>query len=130
MPDRDDKKREAPISYRPPSDLREEFRARVERSGLTINAFLNKAVFNLDPPRQSRKPTAAQIESTRDLVKADKISDARRCIRTILTEHPEISAVISNHPEAAAALEEALGNIDTATAQMRSEVMTANGRKP
>lgn len=50
------KKREAPISYRPPAALRDEFHARVERSGLTISGFLTKAVFGQDPGRASCRP--------------------------------------------------------------------------
>ena len=56
MPDSTNRKREAPISYRPPKGLREEFHARVEKSGLSTSAFITKAVFATDPPRQSRRP--------------------------------------------------------------------------
>jgi hypothetical protein len=38
-------KRAAPISYRPPAKLADEFEARVRASGLSTNAFLNEAVF-------------------------------------------------------------------------------------
>ncbi len=51
-----DKKRDAPISYRPPARLRDEFQARVEKSGLSTSAFITKAVFDLEPARQSRRP--------------------------------------------------------------------------
>ena len=50
------KKREAPISYRPPAALREEFHSRVEKSGLSASAFITKSVFGNDAPRQSRRP--------------------------------------------------------------------------
>ena len=56
MPDKDDKKREAPISYRPPAELRDEFRARVNKSGMSTNAFITKCCLGADPPRQSRRP--------------------------------------------------------------------------
>ncbi len=116
MPDRDDKKREAPISYRPPSDLRDEFRARVERSGLTTNAFLNKAVFNTDPPRQSRRASAAQIAMTHALPPAAEIRNAGDRIRAIAGDHPEIAA--------------ALDDIDIALSEIRAAVFKANGRQP
>ena len=116
MPDRDDKKREAPISYRPPSELRGEFRARVERSGLTTNAFLNKAVFNLDPPRQSRKASAAQIAMTHALPPAAEIRRAIERIEELAGDNPEIS-------EEATAIRAALTVI-------RSAVFKANGRQP
>lgn len=48
------KKREAPVSYRPPAELREEFAARVRNSGLSINAFINEAVFGQTAPRTRR----------------------------------------------------------------------------
>lgn len=57
MQDRKDKKREAPISYRPPQKLRDEFHLRVQKSGLSTNAFITQVVFNQDPPRQSRRPS-------------------------------------------------------------------------
>jgi hypothetical protein len=57
MSERDDTKREAPISYRPPKELRAEFERRVLASGLSTSAFLTKSVFGGDPPRQSRRPT-------------------------------------------------------------------------
>ncbi|MDW3098641.1 MAG: hypothetical protein R8J41_11135 [Alphaproteobacteria bacterium] len=38
-------KRTAPISYRPPAKLADEFEARVRASGLSTNAFLSEAVF-------------------------------------------------------------------------------------
>jgi hypothetical protein len=61
----DESKREAPISYRPPAHLREQFRARVEKSGLSVNAYITKAVFDAAPPRQSRRPALAQQDLAR-----------------------------------------------------------------
>ncbi len=60
MSDRKDKKRDAPISYRPPKDLQAEFLARVEKSGLSTSAFITKAVFSQAPYRQSRRPVPEQ----------------------------------------------------------------------
>src|SRR5438132_12303494 len=57
MPEQDDKKREAPISYCPPKELRAEFDERVLASGLSTSAFITKAVFGRDPPRRSRRPS-------------------------------------------------------------------------
>ncbi|MGU9851122.1 hypothetical protein ACU680_10025 [Pseudomonas koreensis] len=45
------KKRTAPISYRPPERLREEFQLRVTNSGQSINAFITEAVFGKAMPR-------------------------------------------------------------------------------
>jgi hypothetical protein len=57
MPEQDDIKREAPISYRPPKELRAEFDERVRASGLSTSAFITKSVFGRDPPRRSRRPS-------------------------------------------------------------------------
>lgn len=70
MPDKDRKKREAPISYRPPAKLREEFLARVEKSGLSTSGYITKAVFGQGAPRQARRPAAEQQLLARLLVQA------------------------------------------------------------
>jgi hypothetical protein len=73
MSDRKDKKREAPISYRPPKDLRDEFHSHVQKSGLSTTAFITKAVFNEAPPRQSRRPSIEEKLLARLLNEAVKI---------------------------------------------------------
>ena len=73
MLDRKDKKREAPISYRPPKDLRDEFHSRVQKSGLSTAAFITKAVFNEAPNRQSRRPSIEEKLLARLLNEATKI---------------------------------------------------------
>src|SRR5437868_15474485 len=57
MLERHDSKREAPISYRPPKELRADFEQRVLASGLFTSAFITKSVFGRDPPRRSRRPS-------------------------------------------------------------------------
>lgn len=69
----DESKREAPISYRPPAHLREDFRARVEASGLSVNAYITKAIFDSAPPRQSRRPAVAQQDLARLLGEAARL---------------------------------------------------------
>jgi hypothetical protein len=49
-------KRASPISYRPPADLTDEFKRRVEQSGLSVNAYITRAVFNAPIPRGARTP--------------------------------------------------------------------------
>jgi len=68
-----DKKRDAPISYRPPETLREEFRARVEQSGLSVNAFITQAIFAGAAPRQARRPSVATQDLARLLAEAAKL---------------------------------------------------------
>ncbi len=69
------KKREAPISYRPPKSLRTEFDVRVKKSGLSVSAFITKTIFDHDPPRQSRRPAASQKLLAQILAQAAKIND-------------------------------------------------------
>lgn len=73
MPDKKSKKRDAPISYRPPNDLREEFRVRVQASGLSTSGFITKAIFEQTPPRHSRRPALEQKLLARLLGQAAKI---------------------------------------------------------
>lgn len=68
-----DKKRDAPISYRPPETLREEFRALVEKSGLSVNAFITNAIFGRAPGKQSRRPPIATQDLARLLAEAAKL---------------------------------------------------------
>lgn len=68
-------KRDAPISYRPPKELREEFARRVEASGLPVNAFITSAVFDLPPPRRSRHPPAEKKMLAQLLFQAAAIRD-------------------------------------------------------
>ncbi|ABS65799.1 hypothetical protein Xaut_0543 [Xanthobacter versatilis] len=58
-------KREAPISYRPPQELRAQFRARVEESGLSVNAFITAAVFGEDAPAPARRVSASRADIAR-----------------------------------------------------------------
>lgn len=62
-------KRRAPISYRPPTQLQEEFTARVERSGLSQNAFITKAIFNDHAARGTRHATPQEKDIVRLLSK-------------------------------------------------------------
>ena len=73
MPTGKTKKRAAPISYRPPQGLRDEFMERVQKSGLSTSAFITHAVFNLAPPRQSRRPPLEEKLLARLLNEAAKI---------------------------------------------------------
>ena len=68
-----DKKRRAPISYRPPASLREEFRARVEKSGLSTSAYLTLAWSSMESPRQIRRPPVEQKTLAKLLAEAGHI---------------------------------------------------------
>jgi len=75
MPDRTGKKRQSPISYRPPAALRQEFLRRAAASGLSLNAFITKAVLGVDPPRQSRRPSVNHELVARVLVELAALRD-------------------------------------------------------
>jgi hypothetical protein len=68
-------KRPAPISYRPPATLRDEFDLRVAKSGLSISAYITKCVFDKAPPRQSKRPAAEYKLLAKILGEAAKIHD-------------------------------------------------------
>lgn len=78
----DKTKRIAPTSYRPPAQLQEEFTARVERSGLSKNAFITKSIFNDQTALGTRHAVAQEKDIVRLLTKCaslkttlDKIED-------------------------------------------------------
>ena len=80
MPENDRKKREAPISYRPPAELREEFHARVEKSGLSTSGFITKSVFGQGSPRQVRRPPVEKQLLARLLAQAAALRDQLRVL--------------------------------------------------
>jgi len=76
MTDKTDKKRDSPVSYRPPAELRDEFRRRVEMSGLSVNAYITKALFDLATPRRSRRPPVEKQMLAQLLARSAAIRDA------------------------------------------------------
>jgi hypothetical protein len=86
MSQRDDSKREAPISYRPPKELRVEFEQRVLASGLSTSAFITKSVFGRDPPRRSRRPSVEHAAVAQILAGLAQVSDQLHTIAVHLGE--------------------------------------------
>ena len=74
-------KRPAPISYRPPVILRDEFDLRVSKSGLSISAYITKCVFNQAAPRQSKRPAAEYKLLAKLLAEAARIHDDLQYIK-------------------------------------------------
>ena len=68
-------KREAPISYRPPHELREQFRARVEESGLSVNAFITAALFGDCAPKPARRTSAPRADVARLLAETALLNE-------------------------------------------------------
>src|SRR5712691_7052379 len=77
-------KRKAPISYRPPEELRAEFERRVNASGLSVSAFITKAWFGADPPRQSRRPSIEQQAVAQILAGLARVRDELHAVATAL----------------------------------------------
>jgi hypothetical protein len=117
MPEQDDKKREAPISYRPPKELRAEFDERVLASGLSTSAFITKCVFGRDPPRRSRRPSIEHKAVAQILAGLAKVSGELHAIAVHLGEGSGADRAL---------IEEALRPLT----EMRAVCFKALGRKP
>lgn len=76
MTEKTDKKRDGPVSYRPPAELRDEFRRRVETSGLSANAYITRAIFNAAVPRGTRRPAVEKQMLAQLLGRSAAIRDA------------------------------------------------------
>ena len=109
-------KRKAPISYRPPVELRAEFERRVNASGLSTSAFITKSVFGGDPPRQSRRPTIDHQAVAKMLAAAAGIRDELHAITTATVQGGTSGVTV----------EEAL----RALTEIRAACFQALGRKP
>ncbi|MES9970295.1 MAG: hypothetical protein ABW092_09690 [Candidatus Thiodiazotropha sp.] len=109
MPERKDKKRDAPISYRPPKELREEFYSRVQKSGLSTSAFLTKSVFSHDAPRQSRRPAIEEKLLAKLLFEAAKIRQELSDLDADQDSTPLMEEAVQTLTEIRAALLKGLG---------------------
>jgi hypothetical protein len=117
MPEQDDKKREAPISYRPPKELRAEFDERVLASGLSTSAFITKCVFGRDPPRRPRRPSVEHEAVAQILAGLAQVRDELHAITTHLGEGGAADRAL---------IEEAFRPLT----EMRAVCFKALGRKP
>lgn len=73
-------KREAPISYRPPHELREQFRARVAESGLSVNAFITAAWAGEDAPKPARRTSASRADVARLLAETALLNERLKAL--------------------------------------------------
>jgi hypothetical protein len=117
MPEQDDIKREAPISYRPPKELRAEFDERVRASGLSTSAFITKSVFGRDPPRRSRRPSIEHEAVAQILAKLAQVRDELHAINVHLGEGGDVDRAL---------IEEAVRPLT----ELRTVCFKALGRKP
>lgn len=107
------KKRQAPISYRPPERLREEFHALAEKSGLSINGFITRAVFGMSAPRAQRRSTLREEMAAQLLSQAARLADL-------------LGQAAAGSPAHAAVLQEARAEL----VEIRSALLALLGREP
>jgi len=105
-----DKKRQSPISYRPPEHLRAEFERRVKESGLTINAFLTESWHGRNRHRPSETKLLARL-----LAQCAVFADRERKLQ-------------ANEPSAEQSSRS--GEIKTLLTEIRSALFLLMGRKP
>lgn len=107
MPEKTADRRAAPISYRPPKALREDFYRRFEESGLSMNAFITKGVLG----GKSRRAQNERLLLARLLQQAADIADRLHDMQP---------------GEGDPALKAALADL----AQIRAALLALMGRKP
>lgn len=73
-------KRTAPVSYRPPEGLREEFHTRVHNSGLSINSFITASVFGQAAPKSRRVASLDEQAAAALLTQAARIHDQLKAL--------------------------------------------------
>ncbi|MFZ3287770.1 MAG: hypothetical protein WA191_13095 [Telluria sp.] len=95
--------------------MREEFRARVQNSGLSVNAYITAAVFGQAAPRSPRAPPLDQKMVATLLFQAARISDRL-----------EVGAQRPSGADDALSLQECRAEL----AEIRSCLMLALGRTP
>ena len=108
------KKREAPISYRPPTGLSGAFRERVLHSGLSINAYITQSVFGQAAGRAQRVMPVDQKMVAQLLSQSARISDR---LETVSQHHPASHETL---------LEECRSEL----AEIRTCLMVVLGRSP
>jgi len=107
MPEKTAHRRDAPISYRPPKALREEFYRRFEESGLSMNAFITRCVLG----GKSRRAQGERFLLARLLQEAAGIADRLHAMQP---------------GDADAVLKPALADL----AHIRAALLTLMGRRP
>lgn len=115
MDKREDKKRDSPISWRPPAGEKEAFLSRVRASGLSTNEYITRCVIRGKPPRQQRGHGETRAELARILAECSAIRDGL----TRLERHAE------HDPDIALALEGAVQHLEV----IATAIMQATGRK-
>ena len=90
MTEKTDKTRDSPISIRIPTDELAEFRRRVEASGLPVNAYITRAIFNAAIPRATRHPPAEKQMLAHLLGRSAAIRDALDNATRVAGDDPRV----------------------------------------
>jgi len=110
-------KRPAPITFRLPPGLREEFNARVAASGLSTSAYIQRAIFDTPPPRSRRRPVAEPGDLARLLSRAAEMAAHLEAIERLAAEGGQ---------DVREPLDQAAAHL----AEMRAALFKALGRSP
>lgn len=80
MPDRKDKKRDAPISIRATPEEKKQLFANAAKAGLSLSAYMKKQALDVEPPRQSRRPSVEEKLLAKML---NELAKARQDLRNV-----------------------------------------------
>lgn len=86
--------RSAPISYRPPKELEAKFYESVERSGLSVSAFITRSWYGEVLPRQIRRPPIEKKLLSKMLKVLADIRDELRYYRTLESDDKEFKQLL------------------------------------
>lgn len=118
MNDQSSNKRPAPFSIRLSVDERAEIVRRAEAAEISIAAYWKLAVFNLPPPRKSRRPSVDRIELAKLLGQLGKVGNNINQLARILNtdgsvEIPELTKALKELTDMRAAVMNAMGYQET-----------------
>ena len=113
-------KRPAPFSVRLSVDERRELVRRAEAAGLSIGGYWKSAVFNLPPPRKSRRPSVDRIELAKLLGQLGRVgNNINQLTRTLNAEGsveiPELVTALKELTDMRAAIMNAIGYQETSS---------------
>lgn len=96
MSDKTKQRREAPISYRPPQAMRDEFYARADKSGLSVSGFITASIFGQDAGRSQRKPSVERRDLVQLLAQCAAIRDQLSRLENAASENAEAQALFAD----------------------------------
>ena len=118
MTEHSSSKRPAPFSVRLSVDERKELVRRAENAGLSIGGYWKSAVFNLPPPRKSRRPRSDTAELAKLLGQLGRVgNNINQLARTLNSEGsveiPELEQALKDLADMRAAVMHVLGYQET-----------------